>query len=184
MSKPILNVSERDRAQCLRHRIHQSFERPSLRRPQSGFDFRPAQFNRVEVRRIGWQEFQVRAMRFNQLADRLAGMSGQVIQHHDVTSAQGREQLSTHIRFRCATIHGAFKNPRGGDLLPPQRGDEGGMGARIARRGFDDSLAGRVNPRCAPLSSRNFKRLTSSPKGSTNCVWKSCRKAFTRGVSR
>jgi hypothetical protein len=140
MSEPSLNVCKRDRAQSLCHRIYQGFERASLRRPQRCFDFRPAQFNRVEVRRIGRQELQASAPGFNQLADRLAGVSRQVIQHHDVTPTQGREQLSPHIGFKGDAIHGTFQDPRGANSLPAQRGKQSVMRSRIARRGFDDSL--------------------------------------------
>jgi len=69
MSEPILNVSERNRAQRLGQGLHQGVKRASLRRPQSRLDFRPAQFNRVEVRRIGWQELHTCSPCFNQLAD-------------------------------------------------------------------------------------------------------------------
>jgi len=141
MSEPILNVSERDRAQGLRHSLHQSIKRASLCLAQSCLDFGPAQFNRVEVRRIRGQEVQMCSPGFNQLADGLPGMSRQVIHDHDVPPAQSREQLCPYIHFKRRAIHGAFKNPRGGDGFPSQRGNQGVMGSRIARCGFHHPLA-------------------------------------------
>src|SRR6266545_6315384 len=142
MSEPILNVGERNRAQGLRQGLDQGFQRTSLGCPQSGLDFRPAQFNRVEVRGIGWQELQTCSPRLNQLTDGLAGMSRQVIHDHDIPAAQGREQLRAHIGFKRNAIHGAFQNPRGGDFFPSQGGYHGVMGTRITGRGFYDPLAG------------------------------------------
>lgn len=142
MSEPVLNISERDRAQCLCDGLHQSFESASLGRPQSGLDFRPAQFNRVEVGRIRRQEFQACSLGFNQLTNGFSGMGRQVIHHQDVTPAQRWEQLRVHIDFKGGAIHGAFNDPRSGDFLPPQRSNEGVMGTRIARRGFHNPLAG------------------------------------------
>src|SRR6266508_4168389 len=140
MSEPILNVSERNRAQGLRHSLYQGFQRASLRGPQGGFDFRPAQFNRVEVRRIRRQKFQACPSGFNQLTNGFSGMSCQVIQHHDVTPAQGRKQLRAHIGFKGDAIDGALQDPWGGDFLPPQRGNQSVMRSRITRGGFHDPL--------------------------------------------
>src|SRR6266508_3225134 len=140
MSKPILNISERDRTQRLRYSLHQGFHRASLSRPQSCLDFRPAQFNRVEVRRIGWQEFQACSLGLNQLPDGLPGMGRQIIHHHDVTPAQGRKQLRANISFKGDAIDGTFQDPRGADFLPSQCGNEGVMGTRIPGRSFHDPL--------------------------------------------
>ncbi len=176
MSEPVLNISERDRAQGLRDSIHQGFQRARLGRPQNRLDFRPAQFNRVEVRRIGRQEFQACSLGFNQLTDGFAGMGRQVIHHQDVAPAQGREQLRAHIGFKCDAMDGAFKDPRGADFLPAQRGNQGVMRTRITGRGSTTRWPGaarpnrRVKPKCAPLSSRNFRRFTNLPKLSTNRI--------------
>ena len=142
MGEPILNVSERDRAQGLRHGLHQSIQRARFRLAQSRLYFGPAQFNGVEVRRIRGQEVQMCTPRFNQLADSLPAMSGQVIHHDDVTPAQSREQLCPYIHFKLHAIHGAFKNPRGGDGFPSQRGNDSVMWPRIARCGFHHPLTG------------------------------------------
>ena len=142
MSEPVLNVSEGNRAQGLGYGIHQGFQGASLGRAQSCLDFRPTQFNRVEVGGIGWQEFQTCALRFNQLTNAFAGMGRQVIQQEDVARAQGREQLRVNIGFKGDAIDGTFKNPRGSNFLPPQGGNEGVMRTRIAGRGFHDPLPG------------------------------------------
>ena len=128
MSEPVLNLSERDRAQSLRDGLHQGFKRASLGRPQNRLDFRPAQFNWVEVWRIRRQEFQACALGFNQLPNGFSSMGRQVIHHYDVTPAQGREQLRANIGCKGNAIDGAFKDPRGGEFLAPQRGNEGVMG--------------------------------------------------------
>ena len=142
MSEPILNIRRRDRTQSLRKSLQQGVKSSSLCRPQGSLDFRPAQLNRVEVWRIGRQEFQACSLRFNQLANGLAGMSRQVIQHHDVASTQGREQLRAHISFKGAMIEGTFNHPRSGDSLPTHCGEQGVMRARITGRGFYDPLPG------------------------------------------
>ena len=143
MSEPVLNISERDRAQGLGYGLHQGVQRAGLGCPQSHLDFRPAQFNRVEVRRIRRQEFQACPLGFNQLTNGFASMSRQVIHHQDVTPAQGWKQLRANIGFKGHAIDGTFKDPRGGDLLPPQCGHQGVMRSRITGGGFHDSL-----PRC------------------------------------
>lgn len=184
MGEPIPNVAERDRAQGLGHSVHQGLKRPGLGRPQSRLDFRPAQFNRVEVGRIRRQELQTGSTSFNQLPDGVTGMGRQVIDDHNIAAPQGREQLRVNIGFKRNAIEGSFQTPRRLYPVPTQRGDESVMGPRIARRRFAAARPNqRVSPRCAPLSSINFKRLTRAPNRSTNCVWKSWRKAFTRGVS-
>src|SRR5512134_178261 len=142
MSEPVLNISGRDRPQGLRYGLQQGVQRASLGCAQSRLDFRPAQFNRVEVRRIRRQEFQACSPGFNQLTDGLAGMGREVIHDHDITPVQGREQLRAHIGFKSDAIDGTFKDPRGGDFPPAQGGEESVMRARITGRGFHDPLTG------------------------------------------
>ena len=75
MSEPILDVGgAKSKHGALARSIQQGVKRASLRRPQSCLDFRPAQFNRVEVWRIRRQEFQACSPGFNQLTDGLAGI--------------------------------------------------------------------------------------------------------------
>src|SRR5512134_1198388 len=141
MSEPVLNIHERDGVQGLCDSLHQGVQGASLGRAQRPLDFRPAQFNRIEIWRIRRQEFQACSLGFNQLANGFSGVSRQVIHHQDVAWAQSWEQLPAHISFKGEAIHGAFKDPRGNDFLPAQRGNESVMGTRIARRGFHDPLA-------------------------------------------
>jgi len=143
MREPIPNVAERNRAQGLSHSVHQGLKRPGLGRPQSRLDFRPAQFNRVEVGRIRRQELQTGSTSFNQLPDGISGMGRQVIDDHNIAAPQGREQLRVNIGFKRNAIYGSFQNPRRLYPVPTQRGDESVMGPRIARRGFDHPLASR-----------------------------------------
>src|SRR5512139_1384480 len=141
MSEPILNVGERNRAQRVGKSLQQGLPSARLGLSQGRLDLRPAQFNRVEVRRIRRQELHPCALGFNQLTDGLPGMSRQVIQDHNIAAVQGREQLRTHIGFKGHAIHGTFKYPRRCDFLPAQCGHQGVMGTGIPGRGFDDPLA-------------------------------------------
>lgn len=143
MREPVLNIGERDRAEGCGYGLQQGVQRASFGGAQSCLDFGPAQFNRVEVRRIRRQEFHAYTLGFNQLTNGFSGMGRQVIHHQDVTPAQGREQLRAHIGFKGNAVDGTFEDPRGGDFLPPQRGHEGVMGARITGGSFHDPLARR-----------------------------------------
>lgn len=56
MSKPGGRSIERNRRQCVAHRLDQGLERLRFSRWQSCFDFRPTLLDGAQDRRIGWQK--------------------------------------------------------------------------------------------------------------------------------
>jgi hypothetical protein len=87
VAEPILCLLRRDSCQGLPQRVIQS---PVGTRPdgaQLRFDLRPAEFDRVQVRRIRWQIAQLRFPRGDRLGHPRHLRHAQAIEHHPVAGA-------------------------------------------------------------------------------------------------
>jgi hypothetical protein len=147
MSEPRCNVRMRNGAKRSRQSLEQGLERPRFRRSQSGLDLRPAEFNWIEVRRVGRQEFQARSLGFDDLTGMRSLVRRQVIDHDNIPAPQGRGEYSLDVGLEGHAIHGPFQEPGGLHPVPAQGGDQGVAGSGIARYGFHHSPPGRTPPK-------------------------------------
>jgi hypothetical protein len=143
MSEPRFNVTMRNGAEGICQRVQQGLEGARFRSPQGRLDLRPAQFNRIEVGRVGRQEFQACPFGFDELADMRCLVRRQIINQDNISAAQGRDQHLCDVHLKSGTIHAPFQNPGRLNALPAQGSNQGIVRARITGGGFDHAL-----PRC------------------------------------
>ena len=136
MSKPRFNIRMGNEAERVCQAIQQRIELARLRRPQCRLDFRPAQFNRIEVRRIGRQEFQARPVGFDELTRVCALVRREVIEQDNIAAPQSRAEDPFDVQFERYAVHGTFQKPRGLHAVPAQGSDQGVVGSGIPRYGF------------------------------------------------
>ena len=140
MSEPRQRVRERDGGQCVGERIKQRISGARFGRAQGRLDFRPTEFNRIQVGRIGWQEFQVRSNRFDQGLNAGSLVKRQVIHQNNIAWAQGRKQNLLDVHFKSRAIHCTFQDPRSLNVLSTHGGEQRIVETRIAGRPFHDAL--------------------------------------------
>jgi hypothetical protein len=113
------------------------------------FEFRKPEFNRIEVRTVRWQVPEVRAGRFDALADALDVMGPEVIHHDDVPSLQRRRQDLIEIGEERVAVHRSVEEAGRGQALHAQGRDEGAGLPMMVRRVIMDARAATA-PTVAP----------------------------------
>jgi hypothetical protein len=88
MGEEGVGVGRGDRVEGRQQRL----ERPGGQPPQVRFKLGEGMLDRVEVGRVGRQEQQPAAYRLDQMADPLALVRAQVVQHHYLAGAQVGQQ--------------------------------------------------------------------------------------------
>ena len=139
MSEPRFNVSMGNGAERVCQGIQQRIELARLRRPQCRLDFRPAQFNGIEVRRIGRQEGQARPAGFDELTRVCALVRREVIQQDNIATPHSRDENPFDVEFERHAVHSPFQEPRSLHAVPAQSSDQGVVRSRIAGYGFHDA---------------------------------------------
>lgn len=147
MSEPRFNIRMGHRTEGVCQGIQQRIKFARLRRPQRRFDFRPAQFNRIKVRRIGRQEFQARTLRLNEATRVCALVRREVIEQDNIAASQGRDEYLFGVELERHAIHGTFQEPRRLQAVPAQGGDQRVVRSGIARYSFHDTPPRRSTPK-------------------------------------
>ncbi len=142
MSKPRFNIVAGDGAEGICQGLHQGLKGAGLRRPESCLDLRPTQLNRVEIRRVGRQEFQAGASSFNERPDVCSLVSRQVVHEDNIASPQARDQDLFDVNLKGHSVHGSPQDPGGLNVAPAQGGHQRVMRPRIAGRPFHHAQAG------------------------------------------
>lgn len=190
MSEPGLPIFPRDRSEGDAQGFQQFVDCARFEFSQDRFHFRPTLFNRIQVRRIGWQEFQARPACGNQSLNAFALMHIQIINDHDIAFAQRWGKHVFDIGLKGVTRHPAFQH-RGGTYFPQaQRGDQGVMLARIAGRRFPDAFARRRSsiqprqPQMRPAFIDEFQMGGDGAQGCLNVLLKGVPQfSYARGVA-
>ena len=100
---------------------------------QDGFDLRERLLNGREVRRIGRQEEQLAAARFNGKANTVGFVGAQIVQHDDLSRSQRRRELLGDIPFKRRSIHCPLDQPGLVHTVGSERGDQREVLAVVAR---------------------------------------------------
>jgi hypothetical protein len=143
MPKPAENIGAGDGGERGGQGIQQVGDGPGLERAQERFHFRPAVFDRVQVRRIGGQKQDPGASGFNGVLNGIQVMNRHVIHHHNLAPVEGGyQELFDKVQHRFAinragdtqaraqAIQG--ERPNGGHVSPAIPGH--GVVHPVARR--------------------------------------------------
>lgn len=141
MSEPCLHILRGDRFKRLAQRGKEFLHRPRFEFAQDRFHFRPAEFNRIQVRRIGRQEFQVRPTGSDLTLDGFALVHVQVVNQQDVPRSQSGGEDCPDIGFKRLLRHRTLQEPRRIDFIKAQGGNQGVVLAGIAGCAFGNTFA-------------------------------------------
>lgn len=98
-------------------------------------EFGEGHFYRVQVWAVGRQEQEPCPTLFEDGFGLLAFVARQVIEDNHVTALQCRGQLGFNIGFKDFAVHWAVNDPRRGQAVMAQRGDEG-LRSPVTERGL------------------------------------------------
>ena len=130
MSIPVLNILRRNREQRLFERLDQIWKRARFEPAQDCLDFRPRQFNRIEIWRVRRQIDHACATGFDQGNNPGDLVGRQIIHKQDVTGLEGWDDALLDV----ARENGAIDRPRqhqgGRDARRANYGQRRGVGTR------------------------------------------------------
>jgi hypothetical protein len=129
--------------------VMHGFDRASRPSAQSVFELGDDLLDGVEVRRIGRQEEQFCANTADRLANSLSFVATQIVQYHDITGPERRQQECPDISKEPGAVDRSVKNARGLDPVAAERGEECQRAPVSMRSLADQPLAAR-----APASQR------------------------------
>ena len=89
-----------------------------------GFEFGKRVFDRVQVRRVGWQVAELGAGFLENVTNAGDFVGGQIVHDHDVAVLERRRQAMTEIGEERDTIHGTIDYPGHVDAIDPKGGNE------------------------------------------------------------
>ena len=98
-------------------------EAPVPRRSEERLQFGKREFNRVEVRTVGWQKSDLRADRFNRGADRRLFVNDEVIEDHHITRVERRDQHLLDVGKERRIVDRSVEDRRRAQAVEPERGD-------------------------------------------------------------
>src|SRR5512133_402496 len=138
-----MNILRRNCLQSLLEGVDQIWQGSGFEATQDGLDLRPGQFNRVEVRRVGWQVDQVSAMRANQFLQSSNLVSRKVVHEQNITGLEGRDNTLFDIAIEHCPIDRPRQHQGRTDPAPTDHRQRGGLGSRGLRDTVDHSFPGR-----------------------------------------
>ena len=98
---------------------------PGPSRPKERFQLREGELDRIEVRAVGWEKAQVRADGVDGGADLRLFVHGEVIEDHDITRVERRDQDLLDVGEEGRIVDRAVEDRRRTQPLEPQCGDHG-----------------------------------------------------------
>jgi len=104
MSKPPPNILRRNRQQGLFERLNQIRECSRLEATQDRLNFRPRQFNRIEVGRVRRQIDQVCATRLDQRLDAGNLVGREIVHEQDFPGLEGRDDTLLNVTIKDVAI--------------------------------------------------------------------------------
>jgi len=113
-----------------------------LRTSQALFDLAPHLFNRVQVRRVGWQEPDRCPGLLNQSQGGVVLVGREVVHDDHVTRSQRRTQHFPHIALEHFRVRSPFNRHAGGRTIQPDGGQHrGGLPVAAGRAGVNPVAA-------------------------------------------
>jgi hypothetical protein len=126
VAKESLAVGGGETIQGTGHCRLELIQRPGGRLTQMGFEFCEGQFNRVEVRTVGWQITKAHASVRKYLAYPLDLVRGQIVQDERVARMQARPEHLLEINREDLSIDRSVHQKRSINLFVAQGRNEGG----------------------------------------------------------
>src|SRR5882672_12124467 len=87
-------------------------------------DLRKGLLDRIEVRRVGWQEPETRPCGFDRLTDRRRLVAAEIVHDDDVARLEDRSQLLLDIGAKALTVDRSVEDARRCQAVIPQRAEE------------------------------------------------------------
>jgi hypothetical protein len=112
-------------------------------RTQDRFEFREAEFDRVEVRTVRRQKPQRRTDASDGAPNVVATMRAEVVENDEVAGPERGHEDLFDIGEKAVVIHGPIDHARCGQALEAQGGDEGARMPAAVRRVIAHALAAR-----------------------------------------
>jgi len=113
---------------------------------QVGLKFGEGHFNGVEIGAVGRKVKQGGPGGLDGELDAFDLVGGEVVADDQVAREQFRAQHFVQVSQEGRAIHGAIEQPRGGEAIVAQRGDEGGTLPVPMRHGGQAALAALASP--------------------------------------
>src|SRR4051812_34654595 len=104
MPKPAHSVFGRNDPERLGHRLDQSFSRARPHFAQNHLDLREGFLYGIQVRRVRWQEHQLRSPRLDQLAHPLGAVGAQLVHHHNLALRKRGRQEMLHVPLKDQSV--------------------------------------------------------------------------------
>ena len=142
MSKPTPNILRRNSKQRLFECLNQIRERASLEATQDRLNFRPRQFNRIEVRRVRRQIDQVCATGLDQSLNPLDLVGRKIVHEQDVTWLESWDDTLLDVAIKYAAVDGSRQDQGGRDACQADHGQGRGLRPRRLRRTVHHPLIG------------------------------------------
>lgn len=89
-----------------------------------GLEFRKGHLDGIEVGTVRGQEKKPCPLFLEHVLGTLAFVAGQVVENDDVAGLERGRQLGFDVGFEDVPVHGPINDPRGGQSIAPQSGDE------------------------------------------------------------
>ena len=144
MTEVIAAFGWREARDTLAEQRPEGLDRATARGAHQGFEFREAQFDRIEIRTVRGQIAQRRARGFDQLLDAIDVMRGQVVGDDDVAGGQRGDQDLFDVGEKTVAVHRAIDDAGRGQPSHTQAGDKGARLPARERRMIADAVAARA----------------------------------------
>ena len=125
MPNEIEAFPRREERQRDRDELDDLVEATRSRGAQKRFQLRKREFNRVEIRTVGWKKSEARPDALNCRLHLRLLMHGKVVEHDDVTGAERRHQHLLDIREKRGIVDRPVEHRRRVQAIDAQRSDDG-----------------------------------------------------------
>ena len=98
---------------------------PGTRGPDEGFQLREGEFDRIEIRAVGWQEAELGADGFDRRAHRRLFVDGEIVEHDHIAGAQRGDQDLLDVGEKRRIVDRSVEDGRGREAVESQRRDDG-----------------------------------------------------------
>ena len=125
MPDVISALRRREPGHCDRDELDDLLEGPRSNGAEKRFQFRERLFDRIEIGAVGRQEAKMRADAGNRRTNFRLFVHREVIQHDDITEAQGGYEDLLDVCEEARVVDRAIEHGGGLDAIRSQRGDDG-----------------------------------------------------------
>ena len=140
MAKEVQAMRVREGGQGRGESIEKTLESALSGMAERDFQFREGQFDGVKIGAVGREVEQGGASRLDDVLDAFDFVSGEIVTDDDVAGREFGAEDFAQIGQEGGTVHRAIQQPRSGQPVMTQRGDEGGALPMAVRHGTQAAL--------------------------------------------